>query len=63
METIILILIALRSLLSAADYTEEYRRTHQADIQKATQIYNNGDYRVSEGGIIIEDGVNPDNGE
>jgi hypothetical protein len=59
METIILILLALRLLGSPTEFTEEYKRTHSAEIQKATEIYNNNDYEVSEGGVVIEDDGNP----
>jgi hypothetical protein len=59
METIILILIALRLIGSPTEFTEEYRRTHPSEIQKATEIYNNQDYEVREGGIVIEDDGNP----
>ncbi len=59
MEIIVLILIALRSLISPDMYTEEYKKTHQAEIDKAIAIYNSDGYIVKEGGVIIDDGINP----
>jgi len=59
MEIIILILIALRSLFSPAQFTEEYKRTHQAEINQANSIYYSNDYIVNEGGIIIDGEINP----
>jgi hypothetical protein len=61
MDIIIQILIALRLLATPAQFTDEYRRNHQTEIQTATTIYTTQSYEVNEGGIIVDDGIDPQN--
>ena len=59
MNIIILILIAMGSLASPGQYTAEYKSTHQAEIAQAYAIYDNHYYVEADGGVIIDDSVNP----
>ena len=60
METIILILIALGYLSSPQQYTQSYIITHETQIDRATEIYNNHLYEEAQnGGVIVDDDVNP----
>ena len=59
MEIIILILIALGKLSSPTQFNDAYINTHQLEISKAEAIYNNNLYTEADGGVIIDDTVNP----
>ena len=59
MEIIILILIALGKLSSPTQFNDTYINTHQLEISKAAAIYNNNLYTEADGGVIIDDTVNP----
>lgn len=59
MNTLIKILIAMGSLLSMAQFTEEFKQSHQADMNKASAIYNSGSYSEVDGGVIIDEDANP----
>ena len=57
MELITAILIALRLLLNPGISIDEYKASHPAEYQKATQVMNSGSYKVdpATGDIIIID--------
>ncbi len=59
MNIIILILIALGCLTSPEEFTDEYINRHPDEINHATTIYENNWYKEVEGGVIIDDEVNP----
>jgi hypothetical protein len=59
MDLIIAILIALGCLESRDRFTPEFERENAAAIQRATEIYERGEYRVVEstGGVVVIVGV------
>jgi hypothetical protein len=59
MELIVAILIALGALTSDKDFTDEYLKSHQSEIEKAKTIIDGGKYTINEkdGGVIIDTGV------
>ena len=58
-ELLVAILIALGSLTSHDQYTEDFARTNQAEVSKAQNILDTGAYHIDErtGGVIVHDGV------
>lgn len=59
MELIVAILIALGSLTSEADFTDEYINNNDQAISTAQSIIDNGQYRTNnaDGGVVIDPGV------
>jgi hypothetical protein len=60
MELLIAILIALGSLTSPADFTEDFRRDNADAVKRATHIYETGSYtieRTETGGVVVVTGV------
>lgn len=51
--------MALGKLSSPAQFNDAYINTHQLEIHNAEAIYNNNLYTEADGGVIIDDGVNP----
>ncbi len=58
-ELLVAILISLGSLTSAADFTDEYKGTHQAEVSRAQSIIDNNQFHYDErtGGVVVADGT------
>ena len=59
METIIFILVALGSLSSPSNYSQDWADKHKCEVTCATSIYDHHQYVEVDGGVVIEDGVDP----
>lgn len=59
MELLVAILLAIGSLTSQAEFNDEYKNTHQAEISQAQSIIDGQHYSIDErtGGVIVDDGV------
>lgn len=57
MELIVAILIALGALTSQKDFTDDYIKSHEAEISKAKTIIDQGQYSQKSGGVTIDPGV------
>lgn len=57
MELLVAILLAIGSLTSPAEFNDEYKNTHQAEISQAQSIIDNGQYQERNGGVIVDQGI------
>ncbi|MFI5218092.1 MAG: hypothetical protein ACHQNT_01300 [Bacteroidia bacterium] len=46
-------------MTSAADFTDEYKGTHQAEVSRAQSIIDNNQFHYDErtGGVVVADGT------
>ena len=55
MELLIAILIALGSITSSEDFTQEYQMQNSAEIEEARIIMESGDYSKTGGVVVNQD--------
>ena len=57
MELIVAILISLGALTTPGDFNDEYISRHETEISKVKVIIDNGQYRETDGGVIVDPGI------